>query len=202
MLLNAVYYMEFSPRYHHTADMLQTEQHLIEAAKQNPEHFGPLYDKYYKQIFGYVYQRMDCKDSAFDLTSQVFLKALTNIEKYEYKGVPFASWLYRIAHSEVMQSFRTKKNLRTINADISDLRNICEEVEQEYMEEYKSILMTVIKNLPEDDVQLIELRFFEKRAFKEIAEILSLTETNAKVKLYRILEKVKKTLTKNNKHGN
>jgi RNA polymerase sigma-70 factor (ECF subfamily) len=194
--------MEFSPRYHHTADMLQTEQHLIEAAKQNPEHFGPLYDKYYKQIFGYVYQRMDCKDSAFDLTSQVFLKALMNIEKYEYKGVPFASWLYRIAHSEVMQSFRTKKNLRTINADISDLRNICEEVEQEYMEEYKSILMTVIKNLPEDDVQLIELRFFEKRAFKEIAEILSLTETNAKVKLYRILEKVKKTLTKNNKHGN
>jgi RNA polymerase sigma-70 factor (ECF subfamily) len=194
--------MEFSPRYHHTADMLQTEQHLIEAAKQNPEHFGPLYDKYYKQIFGYVYQRMDCKDTAFDLTSQVFLKALTNIEKYEYKGVPFASWLYRIAHSEVMQSFRTKKNLRTINADISDLRNICEEVEQEYMEEYKSILMTVIKNLPEDDVQLIELRFFEKRAFKEIAEILSLTETNAKVKLYRILEKVKKTLTKNNKHGN
>jgi len=194
--------MEFSPRYHHTADMLQTEQHLIEAAKQNPEHFGPLYDKYYKQIFGYVYQRMDCKDSAFDLTSQVFLKALTNIEKYEYKGVPFASWLYRIAHSEVMQSFRTKKNLRTINADISDLRNICEEVEQEYMEEYKSILMTVIKNLPEDDVQLIELRFFEKRAFKEIAEILSLTETNTKVKLYRILEKVKKTLTKKNKHGN
>ena len=183
--------MEFSPRYHHTADMLQTEQHLIEAAKQNPEHFGPLYDKYYKQIFGYVYQRMDCKDSAFDLTSQVFLKALTNIEKYEYKGVPFASWLYRIAHSEVMQSFRTKKNLRTINADISDLRNICEEVEQEYMEEYKSVLMTVIKNLPEDDVQLIELRFFEKRPFKEIAEILNLTETNAKVKLYRILEKVK-----------
>ena len=70
------------------------------------------------------------------------------------------------------------------------------------MEEYKSVLMTVIKNLPEDDVQLIELRFFEKRPFKEIAEILNLTETNAKVKLYRILEKVKKTLTKNNKHGN
>ena len=202
MLLDAAYYMEVYSRYHHTADMLQTEQHLIEAAKQNPENFGPLYDKYYKQIFGYIYQRMDCKDTAFDVTSQVFLKALNNLSKYEYKGVPFASWLYRIAHSEVMQSFRNKKNQRTINADISDLRNICEEVEQEYMEEYKSILMSVIKDLPEDDLQLIELRFFEKRQFKEIAEILSLTETNAKVKLYRILEKVKKTLTKNNKHGN
>ena len=116
--------------------------------------------------------------------------------------MPFASWLYRIAHSEVMQSFRTRKNQRTVNADISDLRNICEEVEQEYMEEYKSILMTVIKDLPEEDLQLVELRFFEKRQFKEIAEILNLTETNAKVKLYRILDRVKKTLTKSNKNGN
>lgn len=194
--------MEQSARYHHTADMLLTEQHIIEAAKLNPENFGLLYDKYYKQIFGYVYQRMDCKETAFDLTSQVFLKALTNIQKYEYKGVPFASWLYRIAHSEVMQLFRTQKKLRTVNADVSDLRFICEEVEEEYMEQYKNVLMLVIKDLPEDDLQLVEMRFFEKRPFKEIAEILNLTETNAKVKLYRILERVKKTLTKNNKNGN
>lgn len=194
--------MEFSTRYHHTNEMLLSEQQVIEAAKQNPENFGPLYDKYYKQIFGYVYQRLDCKDTAFDLTSQVFLKALSNINKYEYKGVPFASWLYRIAHSEVMQLFRTKKNLRTVNADIRDLKNICEEVEEEYLEQYKTILMKVIKDLPEDDLQLVELRFFEKRAFKEIAEILNITETNAKVKLYRILDRVKKTLTKNHKYGN
>ncbi len=198
MLLDAVH-MEFSPRYHHTTEMLLDEQIIIEAAKQNPEHFGPLYDKYYKQIFGYIYQRMDCKETAFDVTAQVFLKALTNINKYEYKGVPFASWLYRIAYSEIMQLFRNQKNLRTINADINDLRNICEEVEEEYMEQYKHVLMTVIKKLPEDDLQLIELRFFEKRQFKEIAEILNITETNAKVKLYRVLERVKKILTKNSK---
>lgn len=194
--------MEFSARYHHTTEMLLSEQQIIEAAKLNPEKFGPLYDKYYKQIFGYVYQRLECKDTAFDLTSQVFLKALTNIEKYEYKGVPFASWLYRIAHSEVMQLFRTNKNMRTVNADISDLKNIYEEVEEEYLEQYQGKFMKVIKELPKDDLQMIELRFFEKRAFKEIAEILNITETNAKVKLYRILDRVKKTLTKNNKYGN
>jgi len=188
-------------RYHHTAEMLLTEQQIIEAAKQNPEHFGPLYDKYYKQIFGYVYQRMDCKDTAFDLTSQVFYKALTNIENYEYKGVPFASWLYRIAQNEVLQLFRNQKKLRTINADVSDLRNICEEVEEVYLEQYQNSLMGVIKDLPEDDLQLVEMRFFEKRAFKEIAEILDITETNAKVKLYRILERVKKTLTKKQHYG-
>lgn len=188
--------MDYNPRYHHTAIQLQDEQLIIEAAKENPERFGPLYDKYYKQIFGYVYQRMDSKDAAFDLTSQVFLKALTNLQKYEYKGVPFASWLYRIAHSEVMQLFRDRKAKRTINADIGDLRHICEEVEEVYREEYRELMMKVIKGLPEDELQLIELRFFEKRPFKEIAEILNLTETNAKVKMYRILERVKKTLIK------
>lgn len=189
-------HMDFNPRYHHTAVQLQDEQLIIEAAKENPERFAPLYDKYYKQIFGYVYQRMESKDLAFDLTSQVFLKALTNLGKYEYKGVPFASWLYRIAHSEVMQQFRDRKNRRTINADVGDLRHICEEVQENYREEYMAGLMKVIKELPEDELQLIELRFFEKRPFKEIAEILNLTETNAKVKMYRILERVKKILIK------
>jgi RNA polymerase sigma-70 factor (ECF subfamily) len=52
----------------------------------------------------------------------------------------------------------------------------------------------VIKQLPEDDLQMVEMRFFEKRAFKEIAEILNITENNAKVRMYRILERLKKTI--------
>lgn len=187
--------MNFNPRYHHTTTQLQDEQLIIEAAKLNPEHFGPIYDKYYKQIFGYVYQRMDCKDTAFDVTAQVFLKALTNLNRYEFKGVPFASWLFRIAHSEVMQLFRDQKNKRAINADVGDLKNIYEEVQEPFFEEYLPALQQLIKQLPEDDLQMIEMRFFEQRPFKEIAEILNITENNAKVRMYRILERLKKTIT-------
>ncbi len=187
--------MNFNPRYHHTTNQLQEEQLIIEAAKLNPEHFGPIYDKYYKQIFGYVYQRMDCKDTAFDVTAQVFLKALTNLNRYEFKGVPFASWLFRIAHSEVMQLFRDQKNKRAVNADVGDLKNIYEEVQEPFFEEYLPALQQMIKQLPEDDLQMIELRFFEQRPFKEIAEILNITENNAKVRMYRILERLKKTIT-------
>lgn len=187
--------MNFNPRYHHTATQLLDEQVIIEAAKQNPKRFGPIYDKYYKQIFGYVYQRMDCKDTAFDVTAQVFLKALTNLNRYEYKGVPFASWLFRIAHSEVMQLFRDQKNKRAINADVGDLKNIYEEVQEPFFEEYLPALQQMIKQLPEEDLQLIEMRFFEQRPFKEIAEILSITENNAKVRMYRVLERLKKTIT-------
>lgn len=187
--------MSYNSRYHHTAAQLQEEHLIIEAAKSDPNHFAPLYDKYYKQIFGYLYQRMDDKDTAFDLTAQVFLKALTNIGKYEFKGVPFASWLYRIAHSELMQLFREQKNKRVINADIGDLRFICEESQEFYLEEYIPLLKKVISELDPEDLQMVELRFFERRAFKEIGEIMDITENNAKVRMYRILEKLKKAIT-------
>jgi RNA polymerase sigma-70 factor (ECF subfamily) len=188
--------MSFSPKYHATADQLTQEHLQVEAAKRDPNFFAPLYNKYYKQIFAYVYQRMDDKETAFDVTSQVFLKALTNLYKYEFKGVPFASWLYRIAQSEVYQMFRDKKAKRTVNADVGDLKFLFEEIEESYYDDYTPKVMKLIKELPEADIKLIEMRFFEKRQFKEIAEILEITENNAKVKLYRILEKIKKEITK------
>ncbi|WP_317897332.1 RNA polymerase sigma factor [Aurantibacillus circumpalustris] len=188
--------MAINPHFHHTNQQLSEELVIIEAAKLNPEKFAPLYDKYYKQIFNYVYQRMDSKDTAFDITGQVFLKALTNLQKYQFKGVPFASWLYRIAHNEVMQLFRTQKDKRSINADIGDLRFICEENEEPFFEEYIPVIKKLIQELNSDDLQMVELRFFEKRPFKEIAEILEITEVNAKVRMYRIIEKLKKSLSK------
>lgn len=188
--------MAFNPHFHHTNQQLTEELVIIEAAKLNPEKFAPLYNKYYKQIFNYVYQRMDSKDTAFDITGQVFLKALTNLQKYQFKGVPFASWLYRIAHNEVMQLFRAQKDKRAVNADIGDLRFICEETEEPFFEEYIPAIKKLILELSSEDLQMVELRFFEKRPFKEIAEILDITEVNAKVRMYRIIEKLKKSLSK------
>ena len=188
--------MNINPHFHHTSEQLNEEMMIIEAAKENPERFAPLYNKYYKQIFNYVYQRLDSKDTAFDITGQVFLKALTNIGRYQFKGVPFASWLYRIAHNELMQMFRSQKDKRAINADIGDLRFICEESESPFFEEYIPAIKRLIQELNPDDLQMVEMRFFEKRPFKEIAEILDITEVNAKVRMYRIIEKLKKSLGK------
>jgi RNA polymerase sigma-70 factor (ECF subfamily) len=188
--------MAINPQYHHTGDQLADELMIIEAAKRDPEHFGPLYDKYYRQIFNYVHQRLESKDTAFDVTGQVFLKALSNLQKYQFKGVPFASWLYRIAHNEVMQLYRSNKDKRAINADIGDLRFICEEHETPFFEEYIPAIKQLIQELNHDDLQMVELRFFEKRPFKEIADILDITEVNAKVRMYRIIEKLKKSLSK------
>lgn len=175
---------------------MQEELKLIEAAKQNPARFEPLYNTYYEPIFRYVHQRVDDKESAFDITSQVFLKALTNISKYQYKGVPFASWLYRIATNEVYESFRQNQANRAINVDSIHLYDMMDDLEEGRTEEMHALLLKVLPELAEDDLQMIEMRYFEKRSFKEVSEILDITETNAKVRAHRIIEKLKKIFHK------
>jgi RNA polymerase sigma-70 factor, ECF subfamily len=181
-------------KYHATETDLANEQAIVEAAKKNPERFGPLYDKYYERIFRFIYQRLDDKEKAFDAAQQTFMKAISNLHKYEFRGVPFASWLYRIASSEVNNLFRQEKAQRTVNIDSVSVYQIIEEIQETKIDEYHDKIVAIISELPEDELQLIEMRFFEKRAFKEIAEILEITESNAKVKTYRILEKLKKII--------
>ena len=183
-------------KYHVTEDQMASEMQVIEAAKTNPERFEPLYRKYYEQIFRYVYQRMDDRELAFDVTSQVFLKALTNIKKYEFRGVPFSSWLYRIALSETNKAFREKNASRTVNIETVQLKGMMTEMDEDEpdQEALREALLEAVNDLREGDLQLVEMRFFEKRPFKEIAEILEITENNAKVRTYRILEKLKKAL--------
>ncbi len=181
-------------KYHATQTDLSTEQAVVEAAKKDPKKFAGLYDKYYEQIFRYIYQRVDDKEQAFDATQQVFIKALESLHKYEFRGVPFASWLYRIASSEVNNVYRAQKH-RTVNIDSIGVYGMMEEMEESKIEKYHDKIVDIIgQELPEDELQLIEMRFFEKRSFKEIGEILNITENNAKVKTYRILEKLKKVI--------
>lgn len=178
--------------YHKSNNRLEEEFVLINNAKKDPNYFAPLYKEYYEQIYRYINRRMDNEELAFDVTSQVFIKALKNIQNYEFKGVPFSSWLYRIAKSEVYQVFRDRKNTRTITIENIDLFDIVEEFEDEINQKNKSIISNCLKELNSNDLNLIELRFFEKRSFKEIGEILKLTENNAKVKTFRALKRLKR----------
>jgi len=192
LTINSSEYMHTQSRYHKTNDQLLEENTYVEASKKDPARFEYLYNKYHEQIFRYVWQRMDDKDLAFDVTSQVFMKALANIHKYQFRGVPFASWLYRIAKSEVYQSFKEKKAKRTVNIETSQVYEIIEELEEDCNEALKEELIRRIAELPEQDLQLIELRFFEKHSYREIGEIMDLTENNAKVRAYRVLKKLQK----------
>jgi RNA polymerase sigma-70 factor, ECF subfamily len=184
-----------SSKYHQTETELSKEYGRIEAAKKNPELFKPIYDKYFEAIFRFSYRRLDDKEQAMDITQQVFLIALNNLSKYEYRGVPFSSWLFRIASNELNDVFRKEKEKRTVNIDTVSVHDIMDEIQETRIELYHDKIVTIIaEQLEEDELQLIEMRFFEKRSFKQIGEILDITENNAKVKTYRILDKLRKVI--------
>jgi RNA polymerase sigma-70 factor (ECF subfamily) len=177
---------------------IDSEVEEIDAARANPRQFSVLYNRCYEPVFRFIYQRLDSKDLAADICAQVFLKAMTHLQSYKHMGQPFVCWLYRIAGNELKQLFRKNSRHRTINVETSGLHSLMEEAEDSYLDIYHDKMLEILPDLPEDDLQLIEMRYFEKRPFKEIGDILSITENNAKVKVYRILEKIKKTLTAKN----
>ena len=103
--------------------------------------------------------------------------------------------LYRIAINEVNLYYRKSKRTRQISIESVDYMHVMEDVQEEDTnEERKNELFKAMNHLNEKQVQLIELRYFQNLSFKEIAAIYGITENNAKVKVYRILEKLKKII--------
>jgi RNA polymerase sigma-70 factor (ECF subfamily) len=183
--------------FHQSQEEIQQELAVIARAKTDPNRFSPLYEKYYKAIFLFVYRRVDDEELSGDLTSQVFLKAILNLPRYEYKGVPFSAWLYRIASNEINQHFRQNKTERTISIETEGLERLLGELSETSREpeEKEQIIIESMNLLNKEEVQYLELRFFEDKSFREIGYIMLVTENNAKVKTYRILDKIKKMLT-------
>jgi len=181
---------------HQTKEDIEQELQYIERARRDPERFAPLYDKYYKVIFLFIYRRTDEEELTADLTSQVFLKAIVNLPKYEFKGLPFSAWLFRIAINEVNQFFRNKKNERAVSIEDAGIERLCEELDEnsQHNQQQEQLLILSFNYLEQEELQLLELRFFEDRAFKEVAYLMGITENNAKVKTYRVLDKLKRII--------
>ena len=171
------------------------EQKLVEAAQKDLNRFAALYDKYHRQIFLFVYKRTFDEDISDDLVSVIFAKAMQSLGKFQFRGVPFSAWLYRIASNEVNQHFRSTKTTRNVSIDHAGIERMIahhEESEDRSETDHQiKVLMSVLADLDESDLQLIELRFFEDLAFREVAFVLGITENNAKVRSHRILERLR-----------
>ncbi|TAH20238.1 MAG: sigma-70 family RNA polymerase sigma factor [Cytophagales bacterium] len=180
---------------HQSEKEIQEEHGIIRKAIDNPEVFGFLYEKYYKQIFLFVLRRIDDKATTADLVSQIFLKAMLNLAKYKFQGLPFSAWLYRIATNQVNEFYRGSQFQRVVSVEDAQMKQVLGTAHLSDSEK-TDLITKLLEELDEDEVQILELRFFEDRPFKEVAFILEITENNAKVRTYRILEKLKKIATK------
>ncbi len=181
-----------SEKYHQTKTQIRDDGKLIAAAKKDPRKFEPLYTKYYPKVLEFVHMRLDDLQESYDVTSNVFLKGLGKIDKYEHRGLPFSSWLFRVAINELNAHFRKTNKYRALNIDTPGVGNMLVEVDQSDSVEEIQVAIACMKRLSSADYILLEMRFFERRPFAEIGQILEITENNAKVKTYRALDKLRK----------
>jgi RNA polymerase sigma-70 factor (ECF subfamily) len=176
-----------------TEEEIRQEFQLLKQSKKDSAAFGILYEKYFDRIFNFIYRQIDDEELTADLCSQTFLNALKSLPQFEFRGLPVSAWFYRIAANEVNKYYRKKKTDRVFSIEEVRIKELIEQSNEGWDEEMVNRLMTYLKHLPTEMLEVLELRFFEDKDFKEIAYILNITESGAKMRTYRALDQLRKS---------
>lgn len=160
---------------------MSTEENLVrQAVEGNQWAFTRLYDEHFDKVYRYIYFRVHSQAEAEDLTQEVFLKALQSISSYKWRNVPFASWLFRIAHNQVIDHVRKQSKQK---------RAPLEEAEAVSMEDPVAIteqrfeareLTEAVKRLPAAQQEVISLRFIAGLPIADVARALNKSEGTVK----------------------
>lgn len=183
-----------------------TERKLIEKAKIDPIHFGPLFDAYYPKLFGYILKRVGDPAVAQDLVSETFYKALQNLGRFTWQGHSISSWLYKIALNELRMFYRkTKYTPASIEQlfEESGLEIISDyDLEAELIEAQEALqrhqdyvrVQKLILTLPLKYQEAITLRYGEQLPVADIALILNKKEGTIKSLLSRGISRLQKSM--------
>jgi RNA polymerase sigma-70 factor (ECF subfamily) len=166
--------------------MMERERLLIEAAQKDPRRFAELYEMNFERVYAFIARRVQDRTEAEDLTSEVFQHALANLSKFEWRGVPFAVWLYRIAANTVADHGRrlAKQNLDPVSEDDLD-QSSWPDIER------RAAMFQIVDTLPEDQRSVIIQRFVEQKSIRDIAQAFGRSEGAIKQLQFRALENLR-----------
>jgi len=159
--------------------------------------FTLLYREYVAQIYRYIYLRVGQSAQAEDLTQEVFLRVIKNIGNYRYRGRPFVSWLFRIAHNLVIDYYRQMKKegtvffIDSISITVDDDPAVTVEQDMEMLE-----IKQAIDKLPPRQREVISLRFGSELSIAETARAIGKTEGTVKKLQYEGIIKLRKLMEK------
>jgi RNA polymerase sigma-70 factor (ECF subfamily) len=167
------------------------ERLLIEAAQKDPSRFAELYEENFGRVWAFVIRRVRDRSIAQDITSEVFHQALKNVKKFEWRGLPFAVWLYRIAANAIADHFaRTAREQQG-----GERENTVAPREMETIERRAS-LYRFVDRLPIDQRRVLVMRFGEERSIREIASAIGRSEGAVKQLQWRGLQTLRTSMSK------
>ena len=160
------------------------ERSLIEAAQTDPSRFAALYEENFERVYAFVVRRVHDRRDAEDITSEVFHQALRNLNRFEWRGVPFAAWLYRMAANAIADHYK-KSSRETGTAAREITTDETADIER------RATLFRSVDRLPPDQRRVIVMRFAEGRSIREIAEELGRSEGAVKQLQWRGLQSLR-----------
>jgi RNA polymerase sigma-70 factor (ECF subfamily) len=164
------------------------ERLLVEAAQADPSKFDVLYELHFDRIYFFMISRVRDRATAEDLTSEVFHKALANLPSYEWRGVPFSAWLFRIASNAIVDHY--KRSNREQQADEFEYplaQPNLSSADLDFIERHVHFFR-LVNQLPDVQRRVLCERFVEERSIREIARRLSKTEGAIKQLQFRALQ--------------
>jgi len=170
-------------------------QLVLQAQDGNSEAFGQLYDAYMERIYRFVYFRVEDQQTAEDITSQVFLKAWSNLDRFSFSRTPYLAWLYTIAHNAVIDHYRTRKVTTALDDVQLSQPDHSEAVENDIdlTVEMQSV-KTALQALTDDQQKVLTLKFIEGMSNNEIARQLGKREGAIRALQMRGLQALAKQL--------
>jgi len=128
---------------------------LVQKAQKDAQEFAALYHKYWEAIYRFVFKRLADEALVKDVCQHVFIKALNNINKYEYKGFAFSSWLFRIAISEISNIIRVENRQRAVKVKSEDLIYLFDEDSNTEDNPNMEKMVSLLKDLNETDLSIV-----------------------------------------------
>ncbi len=161
------------------------ERELVERAKRDPREFGALYDRHFQQIYRFVYSRVREQTAAEDVTSEVFIKALKAMPRYQDTGRPFAAWLYQIAVNAIADRYRSLRPSQPLE-DFHDLSVSGPPIEEQaaQRDEIRRI-WAIVEELPVQQRMALVLKFQEDMKIEDIAVAMGKTAGAVKLLIHR-----------------
>jgi RNA polymerase sigma-70 factor, ECF subfamily len=165
------------------------ERLLVQAAQSDPAKFDVLYELYFERVYYFLASRVRDRATTEDLTSEVFHKALANLPAYEWRGIPFAAWLFRIASNALADQYK-RSSREQPTSDDPPSPDALPDPSSPDMEtvDYHARLFRLVDHLPADQRRVIQERFVEQRTIREIARRLKKTEGAIKQLQFRALQ--------------
>jgi len=165
------------------------ERLLVQAAQSDPTKFEALYELHFERVYCFLARRVHDRATAEDLTSEVFHKALANLATYQWRGAPFAAWLFRIASNALVDQYKraSREQSSSDNAQNLDEHPDLSAPALETVD-YHARLFRLVDHLPAVQCQVIRERFVEQRSIREIADRLNKTEGAIKQLQFRALQ--------------